>query len=145
VPGDATHDELLALSHEYAAAADARDVDRFRATFTPDGVLAVTAVGDPTTIVSERTGEALAEIIDRIARFDRTEHRVGPATFAIADDGVATGRVSAEAHHHTVGEAGPTDWVLSIEYADRYVRTPAGWRIGRRTVQVLRAETRPDG
>ena len=84
MPGDATHDELLALSHEYAAAADARDVDRFRATFTPDGVLAVTAVGDPTTIVSERTGEALAEIIDRIARFDRTEHRVGPATFAIA-------------------------------------------------------------
>lgn len=151
---DATHEALLALSREYAAAADACDLGRFRATFTEDGVLAVTAIGDPTRVVSERTGDALAEIIDRIGRFDRTEHRVGTGTFVLESDAgsesgceagpeapVATGRVSTEAHHLTSTQFGTTDWVLTIEYADRYVRTPEGWRIAHRTVEVLSAET----
>ena len=139
-----TERELLALSYAYATTVDARDLAGFRATFTDDGVLAVSAVGDPTTIVSERTGDELAEIVERIARFERTEHRVGRATFVIAsDDGVATGTVVGEAHHHSPTDDGRTDWVLTIEYTDRYVRTPVGWRIAHRTVQVLAAETRP--
>lgn len=138
---DPTHDELLALSHAYALAVDGRDLPALRALFAPGGVLAVTAVGDPATIVSERSGDALAEIIDRIGRFDRTEHRVGPSRFAWADDGTATGRIEGEAHHHSTTADGPQDWVLTIEYADRYALMPEGWRFSRRTVQVLRTET----
>lgn len=138
---DPTHDELLALSHAYATAVDGRDLDTFRALFTPDGVLAVTEIGDPATIVSERSGDALAEIIDRIARYDRTDHRIGSARFAWSDDGTATGRIEGEAHHHSTTAEGPQDWILTIEYADRYVRTPAGWRFARRTVQILDATT----
>ena len=134
--------ELLALSHAYASAVDGRDVERLRAQFVEHGVLAVTAIGDSTTIVSERSGDALAEIVERVARFDRTEHRIGRARFAVADDGTATGRIEGEAHHHTTAGDGPCDWVLTIEYADQYVRTGAGWRFVRRTVQVLGAETR---
>ena len=135
--------ELLALSQAYAAAVDHRDAERLRSLFAEDGVLAVTAIGDPETVVSERSGDALAEVTERIARFDRTEHRVGRATFAIEDHGAATGRIEGEAHHHSTTPDGPTDWVLTVEYADRYVRTDVGWRFARRTVQVHGAETVP--
>lgn len=138
---DPTHDDLLALSDAYAAAVDGRDLGAFRELFTPDGVLAVTEIGDPTTIVSERSGDALDEIIDRIARYDRTDHRIGRARFAWSEDGTATGRIEAEAHHHSTSAEGPQDWVLTIEYADRYERAAEGWRFARRTVQILHATT----
>ena len=133
-PDDAALRDLVLA---YATAVDTGDRRTFRCLFAEDAVLAISAVADPERIVSERRGDALEEVIDRIARFERTDHRVGRATFAVADDGTATGRVGTTADHWAGGADGPSVWTLHIEYADRYVRTSDGWRFARRTVRVL--------
>jgi hypothetical protein len=47
--------------------------------------------------------------------------------------------------HHIIQEAGgaETDLVMYIRYRDAYVRTPGGWRFGRRDVMRQWTEERP--
>jgi uncharacterized protein (TIGR02246 family) len=127
------------LVDEYAAAADARDGERFAAAFAPDGVL----VASPTSRY-EGTAE-LATVPGKLARYDRTHHVVVDHHAEVATDGVtATAVTSAEAHHLHHVDGVEHDRLLRIRYHDRFVRTAAaGWRIAERRLEIVAIEDAP--
>jgi len=138
--------ELVALSAAYAAAADARDGERFAGLFVEDGSLVVPRYPDDLRPVVTRSGrQALARVPAGLAHFDRTFHLVGEAVFAVDGDR-ATGDVQCVAHHLLAPPAGAgpgpgatpawVDQVWFIRYRDDYVRTADGWRFARRVLHL---------
>jgi hypothetical protein len=136
-PGDggvADQVALRALVDAYAAAADDRDPVAFAELFVPDGELSARrGDGEPTVYVGH---ERLAEIPERLRRYDHTFHHVAYHRSAIDGD-TATGVAGCRAHHVTATDHGATDLVLTIRYRDAYRRTPKGWRFARREVHIL--------
>jgi|SRR5438067_3429360 len=134
---------LRALAYAYARAMDRRDVDLLLTAFTPDARLALFDPADGPDPVMERVGhDALAAMVGRIARYDRTYHFVGNAVYDVDGDD-ATGEVHGIAHHLTRdGDGVGTDRVMLIRYDDRYHRGDDGWRIVERRVLVDWTETR---
>ncbi|MEM9466166.1 MAG: nuclear transport factor 2 family protein [Actinomycetota bacterium] len=125
--------ELRRLVERYASIVDDRRFDDLDQVFTSDSVLE--------TGRGRRDG--LAEIRAAMAglhRYDRTDHRVLTTTVATTPDG-ARGTVAAEAHHWFSDDGRRRDHQMEIAYHDRYVATPAGWRIAHRRLEIHRAET----
>ncbi len=143
VPAELTREdreELVALGHAYAFAADARDFEGFAALFTPDGVLIPSR--------GRYDGrDAIAKGVSGLARYDRTFHLVGQSRHWI-DDGVVRGETYCIAHHFTENaEEGTRDRVMYIHYRDEYARHEGAWRFAHRTLGVVWAgqEDKPDG
>ena len=108
---------LRALADQYAWAVDRRDRDGFLGVFHPDGVLVLLDHADPTVVTATRRGHAeLADITERIARYDKTFHFVGNARYEIDGDR-ATGEVYCLAHHLTPDRHGGTDLVQNRDRA----------------------------
>ena len=134
------HEELFALSAQYASAADQRDASRFVAVFTPDAELTVVVEGrDPSR--PNRGHEELAQIPGRLARYRRTFHVLGQAQYTLESDDTdpasATGEVYCVAHHFTEADDGTrSDRVLYIRYDDRYRHDGDAWLIAQRFVHV---------
>lgn len=133
-------EELVALGHAYAFAADARDFAGFAALFTPDGVL-----------ISSRYRyagrEAIAEGVSGLRRYDRTFHFVGQSRQWI-EDGVTRGETYCIAHHFTeTATEGTRDRVMYIHYRDEYARHEGAWRFAHRRLGVVWAgqEDKPAG
>jgi len=142
---------LRSLSEQYAAAADDRDGGRFAELFVPDGVLMAPKYPDDLRPVKSLAGwKALRLVSEALGRYERTFHQVTNARFTIEGD-QASGEVQCTAHHlSAAGEAGSTpredgstgdgptwiDHVWFIRYRDQYVRTPRGWRFGRRVLEL---------
>ena len=133
-------EELVALGHAYAFAADARDFEGFAALFTPDGVLIPSR--------GRYDGrEAIAKGVSGLRRYDRTYHFVGQSRFWV-EDGVVRGETYCIAHHFTETEdEGTRDRVMYIHYRDVYARHEGAWRCAHRTLGVVWAgqEDKPDG
>jgi hypothetical protein len=129
------HEELRTLVYRYARCADSRDGPGYAALFTPDGVLEVSGrrfVGK----------DQLAGIAPQLARYARTYHMVANCLFTLEGE-EAAGEIYSHAHHLTPRDDGRhDDFVMYITYHDRYRRTPDGWRIALRTVDVRMTETR---
>jgi len=151
-PDLATRAALRDLSETYASAVDRRDESLFLSVFADDATLAVHDPPETTEPSAMRGHEALARVIPRVARFDRTYHLVGNSRYDVAGDS-ATGEVYCIAHH-VPGEAaggepspaeGPTtNYVMYIRYRDEYVRgADVRWRIRDRKVLVDWTERRP--
>jgi hypothetical protein len=129
---------LRALSVAYAAAADARDGERFAALFTADGALVIPHYPDDLRPVVTRAGaEALRLVPEGLRRFDRTFHQVTNSSFTLAD-GRARGEVQCTAHHLSAaaGGSGWTDTVWFIRYHDDYERVGSSWRFWRRILDL---------
>jgi ketosteroid isomerase-like protein len=140
------HELLYALSCAYARAVDQRDSAGFVDVFEPDATLRITAASDPARVVRTIDGhDQLAAVPQRIARYDRTFHLLGQASYDDHPDGDrATGEVHCVAHHLTVRSPEAQNSVMYIRYADAYRRGGDGrWRIADRLVQVDWTETRP--
>lgn len=138
------HQSLLALSVGYARAADRRDADGFAQVFHEDGTLRVSAPSEPDQVVRTIRGhDELRQVPLRLARFDRTFHMLGQASFQ-QDGDRAEGEVYCIAHHLETGLSAATDTVMYIRYADTYQAGGDGeWRIADRLVQVDWREIRP--
>ncbi len=135
--GDRT--EIRRLADEYAHAADTGDGARFAAAFTDDGVLIASA-----TSRYDGTAE-LATVPAKLARYRRTQHLVGEQTIDLDGD-TATAVTGCEAHHvHLDDDGVERDRVLHLHYRDRYVRTPDGWRIAERRLDIDRTTDDPTG
>ena len=135
--------ELRRLVEAYAQRADAADGDGVAALFTADGVLEVFGTPGSDAPTGVRAGtEEIARAIDTLSRYRTTMHVVASATAEVTGD-EATGETRCMAHHVSGDDGELTDRVMSIRYADRYRRTPAGWRIARREVHVLLVDDRP--
>ncbi len=133
-------EELVALGHGYAFAADARDFEGFAALFTPGGVL-----------ISSRFRyegrEAIAEGVSGLRRHDRTFHFVGQSRYWI-DDAVVRGETYCIAHHFIeTDDEGTRDRVMYIHYRDEYARHEGAWRFAHRELGVVWAgqEDKRDG
>ena len=123
--------ELRALVDGYAVAVDERDAAALTALFASDGVLAI--VGADGVESHRYVGrEAIAEVTDRLGRYDRTMHLVSTHRCR-ADEHGGTGVAYCEAHHRR----GDADAVRFIRYDDEYVRADGRWCFGFRSVTTL--------
>jgi hypothetical protein len=136
------HSELHRLAALYARAVDMRDADILLGVFDPDARL---RVYDPAGVEPPRSDmrghEQLARITRSIARYDKTFHLVGNATYDITGDD-AMGEVYCIAHHLSTEGDTTTDRVMYIRYHDTYRRNGAGWKIVDRRVDVDWTESR---
>jgi hypothetical protein len=134
---------LRELAERYAAGVDRRDTELFLSAFHPEqGRLFVFDPSETSEPRGARRGrDELAEVITRIARYDKTFHMLGNTRYEISAP-AATGEVYCIAHHL---DAARTDHVMYIRYHDDYTHDRHGWRIVERRVLVDWRETRDIG
>lgn len=132
-----TEDELAVreLAARYAGAVDRRDERQFLSAFSSDARLRVSVADDPAAPGADLRGhDQLRAVVDGIARFSRTFHFVGHATYETEGSDDISGEVYCQAHHLIDGER---DLMMLIRYHDRYRRQPDGtWLITDRHVIV---------
>lgn len=127
---------LSDLVGRYASAVDRREFERLRAVFTADAVL--------DTGRGMRAGiDEIVATMERLRRYEATFHLLGQQSLEPASGGAIDGETYCDAHHLLADDAGRTDTVMKIRYADRFVDTDSGWRIIRRVLHIDWTETRP--
>jgi 3-phenylpropionate/cinnamic acid dioxygenase small subunit len=129
---DADREQIADVLIRYATGIDFKDWALLRTCWTEDVDVDYGEVGqysgaDAITGLMEQLHDAMGP----------TYHRL--TNFAIAVDG---DRATARSYVHAVLQAIPDDeasWVEALgHYDDELVRTPAGWRIARRTTSIAR-------
>ena len=129
---DADKDEISEVLIRYATGIDSKDWPLLRTCWTEDVEVDYGEVGrysgaDAITGLMEQLHNAMGP----------TYHRL--TNFVIALDG---DRATARSYVHAVLQAIPDDstsWVEALgHYDDELVRTPDGWRIGRRATSIAR-------
>ncbi|MCB0993657.1 MAG: nuclear transport factor 2 family protein [Acidimicrobiales bacterium] len=132
--------ELRLLAEQYARGADTRDAVLYADVFTDDAVL-VTNRGEI------RGREQLLTIAPKLGRYEVTMHFVGNhhVVFDDADTDRASGQVLCTAEHVYTDDDVRRVYVMKIRYHDDYRRTPAGWRIQNRSLELLWDDDRPLG
>lgn len=134
--------ELRGLADEYAAAADARDADRFARLFTTDGRFVAFQRGTSEPLRDVSGTAALLHILDNLDAFERTLHVMANQRILSLEPDAATGEVYALAHHLFDREGGTEDLVMHIVYEDRYARHDGHWLFSRRTLNIRWIEYR---
>ena len=123
-------DRILA----YAAAVDGKRLDRVAGCFTPDcayeGALGTGTIAD-----------ALGALGAAFARYATTMHFMG--TQDVVCDGDAARAVTYCVAYHVRPDG--RHFTAGVRYLDELVRTPAGWRIRRRTVRTDWTRDDPPG
>lgn len=132
-PDRAEIDDLLA---RYCFAIDLRDWEALRAVFAPGAVITY-------------SGPRVCAGIDEIVAFFRmtaslaaaTQHLLHTSRIWSTGPDSAAGLTHVTAHHVGHGAARPAPeaatYTVTGSYDDRFARTPAGWRIARRTLTLL--------
>lgn len=120
--------ELLA---RYATALDERGWDLLGDVFLPDATCDFGALGRPRGVA-----EITALVRDTIGDLDATQHLIGNVVVRVDGD-EATADCYLISQHVRAGTPGGEHYLLGGRYADRVVRTPAGWRIAHRTLHRM--------
>lgn len=133
--------EISDLAVIYADAIDRGDWDALDDVFTPDALIDYTATGGIRgSLVEIKT--FLSEVM---GMFTSYQHLTGPVKIDLAGD-TATGRAIC---HNPMTITGPdgvgTTMLIGLWYVDRYVRTPAGWRIAERVEERSYVHNAPRG
>jgi uncharacterized protein (TIGR02246 family) len=115
---------IMDLVADYSAAIDCRDLERFLACFTRDGVI---RHADRSMRVEGR--EALRDYYTRrFGEYGMTFHYPHAHTISIDGRQAAHGTVTAHAEMSLDGEA----WVAAFRYSDRYRCEDGRWRFAER-------------
>jgi hypothetical protein len=131
------------LADQYARAVDGRDAQVLLDVFDPDARLRVFNPADSEQPRTDLRGHCAIERITRsIARYAKTYHFVGNASYDITGD-EATGEVYCIAHHLSNDGSTANDYVMYIRYHDAYRRDRDRWWIVDRRVDVDWTESRP--
>mgnify|MGYP006276086159 FL=1 len=119
-------DEILV---RYSRALDFKNFREVEALFTEDGQFDAGSLGAP-------TGPAAisAMIEGSIGHLDATQHAVSKSLIEFSPDGDTAEVRTYLISQHIKGEG---HYLLGAEYADRFVRTPAGWRIAYRRLDRM--------
>ncbi len=128
--------EIVALTHDYCWALDGRDWDALRRdVFLPDAVAWLT---------NECVGidAIVARVTAALERLDSSQHLVGSHQIRL-DANTATGRCHLQAQHVRRAAEGGSLFMVGGSYHDRYVRTPQGWRIAERRLEMLWTDGNP--
>lgn len=120
--------EIEDLIADYADAIDRGDIDALDNIFTPDAVIDYSAMGGAKGDYSE----VKAFLKKSLSAFKNTQHLI--ANYQIKLDGDrATGKIMCFNPMELAGDL-PV-FFLGLWYLDEYARTPAGWRICKRSEQ----------
>ena len=65
-----------------------------------------------------------------------TQHLLGNLQVGVGEQGQVTSRIEVRASHRGAGDQQNQTYDCMGHYADRWVHTPAGWRIAHRTMTV---------
>ena len=117
--------------YRYATALDARDWQLLEQVFAEDAVYAIGAYGEcagPRAI-----GERLSQLL---GAYDATQHLIGNAVIEV-DGARARSTSYVRAYHHWIEADGPRTMEVGGVYRDELTRTPQGWRIARRVLDVV--------
>ena len=126
--------DVLDTVHRFAAGMDLRDWAAYRAVFTDDLVLDYTSYrgGEPVTVAADAWVERVRR---RFATMLATQHQLGNHRIEVDGDS-ARCRTYVEAMHVALVD-GAEDWCLiGGEYDDLLRRTPSGWLIERKKLDV---------
>lgn len=143
---------LRRLCQGYASGVDERDPVQFLEVFASDAEVRVfepPGAGDSPNRTM-RGHDEIGLIVERIAYYSRTSHRIGSCSFDVQGD-AASGRVDCEAHHFLPSPQDDIDRMMHVRYEDVYRRDQRGtWKIARREVRILdrediRVVPHPDG
>lgn len=126
--------EIEELLVRYSRALDYRRFDDLESIFTPDGEFDAGGLGHPVGVPAIR-----AMIEGTLSGLDATQHLLGKSLVEFSEDGdSAEVRTYLISQHVRESAPGPVKhYFLGGEYADRVVRTPAGWRIAYRRLDRL--------
>lgn len=126
---------LKRLSDRYAQAVDAGDGEQFASLFTPDGV-----VEAPRGRFAGN--EALRGVPPMMReRYLKTFHAVFSPVYDVTGD-TASGQLCCLARHYLRDLTGQyLCYEMTVRYHDAYVRTPDGWRIASRKLELLGTQT----
>lgn len=127
---------------DYAAGVDRRDPALFLGAFHPEGSLWIPSRG-PGAEPRVLHGHAeLAQVVERIGRYDRTFHLLGQTRLESAGEGVARAETYCAAHHWLTTGDRLEDNVLYIRYEDTYRLCEDGaWRFTERRLHEDGRET----
>jgi 3-phenylpropionate/cinnamic acid dioxygenase small subunit len=124
--------EIEELLVRYSRAIDSKDFDTLEELFTSDATFDGGSLGCPTGAPQIR-----AMIEGTLTGLDSTQHLVGKSLIEIDGD-EAEVRTYLFSQHIRESTPGPIKhYALGGEYADRVVRTPAGWRIAYRRLDRM--------
>lgn len=116
---------ITRLLHRYCAMLDRMDLEVVPELFTEDCVV----VYGPEERMQSRGAASLASSLRRLWRFARTSHHLSNVEIDFDGPDAARGRSYVLAWHQ---EPEGSSRTLYAQYHDRFVRTPAGWRIAER-------------
>jgi 3-hydroxyacyl-CoA dehydrogenase len=116
---------ITTLLHRYCAMLDAMELELVPELFTDDCVV----VYGPDERMQSHGAAQLATSLRRLWRFARTSHHLSNVELELDGPDAAHGRSYVLAWHQ---EPAGDSRTLYAEYHDRFVRTPAGWRIAER-------------
>lgn len=123
--------EINDLLIRYAVSLDSRDWAQLATCFTED------AVAEYGELAGRNDGrdEIVAACRHALEGLDASQHIVG--NFVIAADGdAATATCYLHAQHYLVSANGNNTFVVGGTYHDRLIRSPEGWRITHRRLEV---------
>lgn len=133
--------EIGDLVVTYADAIDRGDWDALDDVFTPDAVIDYTATGG----IRGTLGEIKTFLSQVMGMFTSYQHLTGPVKVELDGD-TATGRTICHNPMTISGADGVADTMfIGLWYVDRYVRTPAGWRIAERVEERSYVHNAPPG
>lgn len=121
--------EIANLVYEYCRALDQVDLEGVAGVFTEDCEV---EYGPDPKFNSHGTSQ-LMEHLRRMWRFSRTSHHPSGVQIAFDGEDHAQGTNSVIAWHEWPDGRQGTLWGM---YFDRYVRTPKGWRIAHRRLEM---------
>jgi 3-phenylpropionate/cinnamic acid dioxygenase small subunit len=133
--------EIQDLMVAYSHAVDTRDWDAFDDVFTPDATIDYTEMGGSRGTLTE-TKDFLRTVMPHFSSF---QHMVATSKVTINGDS-AEGRTIC--HNPMVMDTGgkePHVFFCGLWYRDRFVRTPAGWRIKHRYEEKSYTYNQPTG
>ena len=134
--------EIRNLISRYCWALDKNDEELFHQVFAPD------ATADLGGVHCVGIDAILARIRQALGHLDASQHITGSQEISLCGDTAKSRAYLFAQHVRKAAPAGP-HYVVAGEYVDDLVRTPHGWRIQYRTLNVIwtegnRAATTPD-
>lgn len=122
--------EITQLCYRYATALDDRDWELLRSCFLADAVAEYEGLEpcDGYDAIQSLCQAALAPLT-------RSHHLIGNV-YPLVDGDEATSQCYLQAQHVRAGTADGETFIIAGRYADRLVRTDAGWRIAHRRLET---------
>jgi SnoaL-like domain len=124
------HNEIIAVTYRYALALDTRDWALLKDCFTPDAIADFGVWGKAVGV--EQIIAAARPVMEGM---DRTQHMIMNHLITLKGNEADCLCYLVAEHLLAAAAGGPTSTTRGL-YRDRLVRTPAGWRIVARTLEV---------